>query len=128
MDSQGMAGDANEERPSETSGGGVSDALRAAVEKTFAAVAEPRGRAQDLLDDLTRRGQETREDLGRRGLEAREASAQAAAKLAEAVDRLRSSNRDDLKRLEERIEALEETVKRLVNRENESEDKPEVEG
>lgn len=40
-----MAGDANEER----SGGGLSDALRQAVEKTFAATAESRDRAQDLL-------------------------------------------------------------------------------
>lgn len=123
-----MAGDAKEERPPDTSGGGVSDALRAAVEKTFAAVAEPRERAQDLLDDITRRGQETREDLSRRGLEAREASAQAAARLADAMDRLRSSSRDDLDRLEARIETLEETVKRLEQGQSEGKSKPEVEG
>lgn len=44
---------------------GVSEALRAAIERTFAATAGPaaesRERAGELLDQVTRRGQEARE-------------------------------------------------------------------
>jgi hypothetical protein len=45
--------------------GGVADSLRTAVERTIAATAgtaaETRGRAQELLDEVARRGQRTRE-------------------------------------------------------------------
>jgi polyhydroxyalkanoate synthesis regulator phasin len=57
-------------------GGGASDALRSAIERTFAATAdsaaETRERAGDLLDDVARRGQEARDEVSRRGQEARE--------------------------------------------------------
>ena len=47
--------------------GGVADSLRTAVERTLAATAgtasETRGRAQELLDEVARRGQRTREGL-----------------------------------------------------------------
>lgn len=123
-----MAGDANEGKADDPEGGGVPDALRAAVERTFAAVAEPRGRAQDLLGDLTRRGQETREDLGRKGIEAREASAAAATRLTESIERLRLAGREDLKRVEARVKALEDTVERLQQELSSREPKDEVEG
>jgi polyhydroxyalkanoate synthesis regulator phasin len=57
-------------------GGGASEALRSAVERTFAATtgsaAETRDRAGELLDDVARRGQEAREEVARRGQEARD--------------------------------------------------------
>lgn len=114
-----MAGDAGTEGASS----GLSDALRVAVEKTFAATAQPRGRAQDLLGDLSRRGQETRDDLSRRGVEAREASAAAAARLAELVERLRQT-----KDLEARVATLERQVEKLEKDRERSNPKPEVEG
>ena len=58
----------------------VADSLRTAVEKTFAATAdsaaETRGRAQDLLDEVAKRGQG-----------ARDASAEAAQKVVGAAER-----------------------------------------
>lgn len=123
-----MAGNADREEPDDPGGGGLPEALRAAVERTFAAVAEPRGRAQDLLGDLTRRGQETREDLERRGVEAREASAAAASRLTESIERLRLAGREDLKQVEARVAALEDSVKRLEQRDSGRSSDPEVEG
>lgn len=83
---------------------GVGDALRAAVERTLAATAGPasetRARAQELLDEVVRRGQAAREDLTRRGEEA-------SARLADAITELRAADRDDLGLLSERIAALE---------------------
>jgi polyhydroxyalkanoate synthesis regulator phasin len=76
--------------------GGVAESLRAAVERTLAATAgtavETRGRAQELLDEVARRGQRTREGLA--GM--RFASAQE----LEALQRR-------LAALESRLEALE---------------------
>jgi hypothetical protein len=49
--------------------GGLPDGLRAAVERTLSATgdaaAETAERAQDLLDEVARRGQEAREGLSR---------------------------------------------------------------
>lgn len=57
-----MAGEAKSESS------GVADSLRTAVERTIAATAgtaaETRGRAQELLDEVARRGQRTREGVG----------------------------------------------------------------
>jgi polyhydroxyalkanoate synthesis regulator phasin len=62
--------------PEPDAGGGASDALRSAIEKTFAATAdsavETRDRAGELLDDVARRGQEARDEVTRRGQEARD--------------------------------------------------------
>ena len=62
--------------PEQDPGAGASDALRSAIERTFAATAgsaaETRDRAGELLDDVARRGQEAREEVARRGQEARE--------------------------------------------------------
>lgn len=53
---------------------GISDALRSAIESTFAATAgsaaETRERAAELLDEVARRGRETGEEVVRRGQEA----------------------------------------------------------
>ena len=55
---------------------GISENLRDAIERTFAATAESaaetRGRAQDLLDEVSRRGQGARDAVTQRGQEARE--------------------------------------------------------
>lgn len=119
MDEHGMAGDAK----SGSAGGGLSDALRQAVEKTFAATAEPRGRAQGWIGDLSRRGQETRDDLSRRGVEARDVPAAAASRLAEMVEGL-----GQVKDLEARVSALEADVKRLEQRPCEPDTKPQAKG
>jgi polyhydroxyalkanoate synthesis regulator phasin len=53
--------------PSSGEAGSVTESLRTAVERTLAATAgtaaETRGRAQELLDEVARRGQRTREGL-----------------------------------------------------------------
>jgi hypothetical protein len=52
-----------------TDKGGPSDALRAAIERTFEATADTavttRDRAMGLLDEVARRGREVRSQLGR---------------------------------------------------------------
>jgi polyhydroxyalkanoate synthesis regulator phasin len=54
------------------------EALRAAVERTLAATAgsasETRAPAQELLDDVAKRGQEARDTVGRRGQDKRRVS------------------------------------------------------
>lgn len=79
---------------------GVTDSLRAAVERTIAATAgtasETRGRAQDLLDEVARRGQRTREGLAGMRL--------ASSQELQAVD-------GRLRELEARIERLETAVR-----------------
>ena len=62
--------------PEPDPGGGASEALRSAIERTFAATAgsaaDTRERAGELLDDVARRGQEARDEVARRGQEARD--------------------------------------------------------
>lgn len=52
-----------------TDKGGPSDALRAAIERTFEATADSaagtRDRAMDLLDEVARRGRDVRGRLGK---------------------------------------------------------------
>jgi len=52
-----------------TDKGGPSDALRAAIERTFEATADSaagtRDRAVDLLDEVARRGRDVRGQLGK---------------------------------------------------------------
>lgn len=62
---------------SSSEAGGVTESLRTAVERTLAATAGTasgtRGRAQELLDEVARRGQRTREGLaGFRGASSQE--------------------------------------------------------
>ena len=121
---------AESNKPDQAGGGtaALSEALRSAVEKTFAAAAEPRDRAQGMLGDLSRLGQGPRQDLGRRGNEARVVSAAAASRMVEAVERVRLAGRDDLRRLTDRVVELEAELDRLGNRVQELESKSEVEG
>lgn len=90
--------------PSADDAESVGDALRAAVEKTLAATAdsatETRQRAQDLLDDVVRRGQVAREQVTRRGEEA-------TARVAEAIGDLRTAEGEDVEELRSRIALLE---------------------
>jgi polyhydroxyalkanoate synthesis regulator phasin len=62
-------------------GRGMSDALRAAIDRTLAvagrqvragSIAIPRERATQLLDEVARRGRDARDELARRGQGARE--------------------------------------------------------
>jgi polyhydroxyalkanoate synthesis regulator phasin len=80
--------------------GGVADSLRQAVERTLAVTAgtaaDTRGRAQELLDEVARRGQRTREGLS--GIRF------AGAQELRAVE-------DRLTELETRLEALEIAVR-----------------
>ena len=87
--------------PEPDPGGGASEALRSAIERTFAATAgsaaDTRDRAGELLDDVARRGQEAREEVARRGQEARddlsrrgqEARHGVSDRIASALERLR---------------------------------------
>jgi polyhydroxyalkanoate synthesis regulator phasin len=96
---------------------GLSEALRTAIERTFAATAdsaaETRERAQELLDEVTRRGQEAREAVTRRGQEAQEASAGAAARVVEAIEGMRLPSREELRAIEQRLDELSERVAAL---------------
>ena len=87
----------------------VAESLRTAVERTFAATAdsaaETRGRAQDLLDEVAKRGQG-----------AREASAEAAQKVVGAAERMRGPSKGDVRGIEERLEEIELTLKALSAR------------
>ena len=102
----------------------VGEALRSAVEKTLAATAESatgtRERAQELLDDVVRRGQSAREEVMRR----RET---ATARLAEAIGELRTADRESLERIEERLAGIEGRIAALEGSGAESKPLPEVE-
>ena len=102
----------------------VGEALRSAVEKTLAATAESatgtRERAQELLDDVVRRGQSAREEVTRR----RET---ATARLAEAIGELRTADRESLERIEERLAGIEGRIAALEGSHAESGPLPEVE-
>lgn len=84
--------------------GGPSEALRAAIERTFEATAgsaaETRSRARDLLDEVARRGEE-----------AREASAAVSSKVGDALQGLR--DRDEVRRLEAELGSLSERLEQL---------------
>lgn len=104
----------------------VGEALRNAVERTLAATAESatstRERAQDLLDDVVRRGQSARHEVARRG-------ESATSRLAEAIGDLRAADREGLERIVERLGALERRLADLERRVDAQPDpKPEVEG
>jgi polyhydroxyalkanoate synthesis regulator phasin len=85
---------------------GLPEALRAAVERTLAATADAgadtRGRAQDVLDEVARRG---------RG--AREASAAVTSRLVEAIQEMRLATGDEVKALGDQIEALDRRIAAL---------------
>jgi len=71
----------------------LSEALRQAVERTYAATAgsaaDTRERAGELLDEVARRGSGALDEVKGRGTEAREAMGDAVTSLREEVDSLR---------------------------------------
>src|SRR5437016_259523 len=90
--------------------GGLPESLRTAIERTFAATAdsaaETRERAGELLDEVARRGQEARDVVSRGRHEAGEASASAASRVIDAIERMRVATRDDLHQVEKEVKAL----------------------
>lgn len=112
------------EEESQSQTGGVSDGLRTAVERTLAATAgtaaETRGRAQELLDEVARRGLGARDEVSRRGQRTREGLA-----------RIRFASAEDLEALSERLARAEARLERLEIAQRKSArtgNKPEVEG
>lgn len=114
---------------------GISDSLREAIERTFAASAEAGGRAQELLDEVARRGQkageavaqrgqEAREAITQRGQDASEASAGVAARVVEAIEGMRLASREEVRELEGQLAELAKRVTALESRGS----KPKVEG
>lgn len=106
----------------------VGDSLRAAVERTLAATAAPaaetRQRAQELLDEVVRRGRSAREQASRRGEAAREEvvrrGEQAGERIADVISDLRPADSDALESIAGRIGALEqrfEAIERLLRSE-----------
>ena len=98
------------------------DPLRDAIERTFAATAETRGRAAELLDEVSKRGKGAREAIGKQAHEAQEASTGAAQRVVEAVEGMRLATRDDVKDLERQVAELSKRVAEL-----EGKPKPQVE-
>jgi polyhydroxyalkanoate synthesis regulator phasin len=116
---------------------GLQDALRTAVERTLAATAgsaaHPRGRAQELLDEVARRGQEARDSVARRGQEARDASSSATARVVEAIRDMRLATGEDVRSIGDELRALGEQLETIEHRVAELErhppkSPPEVEG
>jgi hypothetical protein len=81
---------------------GLSENLREAIERT--------------LDEVSRRGQDARDVVAQRGQGAREASAGAAARVAGAIESVRTPTREDLKGIEERLESIERRLHALETR------------
>jgi polyhydroxyalkanoate synthesis regulator phasin len=98
-------------------GKNVPDALRKAVERTFAATAESaaqsRDRAGEVLDEVARRGREARDNVSGRTREARESSSGAAARVIEAIEGMRLASREDVKALSDEVAELSRRVSKL---------------
>jgi len=94
----------------EPAGDRVGDALRAAVERTLAATADSatgtRRRAEELLDDVVRRGQIARDEVARRG-------EGATTRFAEAISDLRSADAEGIEELSERLGVVERRLASL---------------
>ena len=107
--------------------GGVSDALRSAIERTFAATAdsaaETREKAVELLDDAARRGQEARDEVSRRSQEARDEVARRSQEARQGVARRGQEAKDAPRAIPDRLGAAlrlgggEESSLRAENRE-----------
>ena len=101
----------------------LQEALRAAVERTLAATAgsasQTRGRAQELLDDVAKRGQE-----------AREASASVTTRVVDAIQEMRLAS-GHVRALDEQLAAVERRVADLEQRLSDApsgRSEPQVEG
>jgi polyhydroxyalkanoate synthesis regulator phasin len=107
---------------------GLSDALREAVERTFAATAgsasETRERAGELLDEVARRGTDAREAVDdarravlRRGQEASRAPRAMAQRFRDAVRVIRRGSPEEVEELRAEVERLRAQVAELERRE-----------
>jgi polyhydroxyalkanoate synthesis regulator phasin len=87
--------------------GGISDALRSAIESTFAATAgsagDGRERAGELLDEVARRGRGARDEVVRRGQEAG----------AEVMKKGQEAGADVVARVEEELHSVSERLAKL---------------
>ena len=99
--------------------GSVTEALRAAIERTLAVAGKPARagsaalrpeRATQLLDEVARRGQQAREELGRRGQDARQGLARRGSEAGAGLARRGQEAREELA---ERLEGLERRLGRL---------------
>jgi polyhydroxyalkanoate synthesis regulator phasin len=104
--------------------GGVADSLRGAVERTLAATAgtavETRERAQELLDEVARRGLEARGEVSRRGQEARDEVSRRGQRTREGLARMRLASADEVGALAARVDELEARMERLETAERTS--------
>ncbi len=86
---------------------GISEALRNAVESTFASTvgsaAETRERASELLDEVVKRGRGARDELVRRGQGARE----------EVVRRGQEASADVVSRVEDELRSISQRLAKL---------------
>jgi polyhydroxyalkanoate synthesis regulator phasin len=101
-------------RPSDESG--VTEALRAAIERTLAATApaaaQTRERAGELVDEIARRGQDAREELARRGQEAGAELAKRGQELTRRGQEAQAELAKQLEALERRMASIEELLRR----------------
>ena len=106
-------------------GGGVADALRAAIDRTLSAAGSQaragtsglsRERATQLLDEVAKLGRDAREELARRGQGAREELARrgqdAGAELARRGQGAAEEMAQRLEALERRLAALEDALRK----------------
>ncbi len=98
---------------------GVTDALRAAIERTLAATApaagQTRERAGELVDEISKRGQGARDELARRGQVAGAEIAKFGQEARDALSRrgvgATSELRAQLDALEKRLASIEDALK-----------------
>jgi polyhydroxyalkanoate synthesis regulator phasin len=102
--------------PGQSEEGGVTDALRAAIERTLAATApaaaQTRERAGELVDEIARRGQEAREELARRGQEAGAELAKRGQEITRRGQEAQAELAKQLEALEQRMASIEELLRR----------------
>jgi polyhydroxyalkanoate synthesis regulator phasin len=94
------------------SGRGIPDGLREAIEGAFAATEKTRAQAQGLSEKTRDRAQGLVDEVSRRGSDARGT-----------LEGLRLVSRDELRELEDKIEALSSRIAEL-----EAKSKPQVDG
>jgi len=97
---------------------GISEALRNAVESTFAATAgsagENRERAGELLDEVVRRGRGARAEIFRRGQDAREEVVRRGqGAREEVVRRGQEASAEVVSRVEEELRSISERLAKL---------------
>ncbi|MGK2954258.1 MAG: hypothetical protein ACSLFI_01115 [Solirubrobacterales bacterium] len=94
------------------SGRGIPDGLREAIEGAFAATEKTRAQAQGFSDKTRDRAQGLVDEVSRRGSDARGT-----------LEGLRLVSRDELRELEDKIEALSSRIAEI-----EAKSKPQVDG